>query len=607
MPELRRPLWKGLFACLFACFGLLAVGGSARAFEEHYGQVKDVQCTVRYDWPKFLNKGFFPVMVRLENRGQEDVVVSLLAQQNWAEEDRVRRRLALGAGESLEFELLLRARTRAYSQYRVTFEVGSDDVEVGGAGPGEYPRSGSERLVLYASAEAVEAGTEEVWSEAWSEAQGVGAGSRGQVGILVSPRTFDQLSPTWQAYTSLDTVVLDVSGGWPREEVLAALLAWCRSGGKLMIAGVDSDRLWNTPGLEGLLDRRFLVEAEEAEFGERGLVAYRCGFGVLIVQREGSQGVDLMGAGSVAMVADEAPFTPPWTRPSFGRHSRQHVALSALSEFGNLPLRSLMLLIIAFAILIGPVNFLWVKRTRKPMMLLVSVPAIAVVTSVVLVLYGVLSQGLDVKSMSASWAVLDQRTGWSTTAEVRRVFAGSAPGEGLRPEARTLIYPERSAWHGNFRSGKLFTLDLTEGRLYGGDYFPVRQPFGQMILSDRTTRLRLEARANGNGVEITNALGSQVQDLLLCGPDGRYHYLGEPLAEGAQARLAQGGFSAKRVEWEGDIERVWGEDAGRLLPGTYIARLAHQPLRDDCGVEVNELEGHHVLVGILDTSAEGWQ
>jgi hypothetical protein len=602
--------WRTALAFLLACACLVQAPLAASAPEEHYGKVGEVQCTVIYNWPKLINMGYFPVTLRLSNGGREAVVVAIAAEQSWAAEDEVRRRVALAAGETLELELLLRARHRTGSQYRVTFEVGGDDVDVAGAGPQQYPRSGSERIILHTSARPLEAGKAEAWSETWESQRSAPVGHRSG-GTLVSACTFDQLSRTWQAYTCLDTVVVDLRDGQLEPEVLGALLAWCRSGGKLVLGGVASRELRELPGLQWILEERFLTQPEDANFEELGLAAYRCAFGVLVVQAELLPEASLMDVaaprGAVALRADESSFATTWTRGSFGRRSRLMAALGELGNFANLPLRSLMLLLVAFAFLMGPVNFLWVKRTKKPMLLLASVPAIALVSSVTLILYGVFSQGLDVKTIARTWSILDQRNGSSTTAEVRRVFAGSAPGEGLRPEAGTLIFPENSFWQGGFQQGKHFTLDLDDGKLYGGDYFPIRRPFGQLVLSDRSARLRLEACARDGAVEVTNALGEELQELLLCAPDGTYHYLDGSLGAGRSTRLIEGGFSAKRVQWQADLERLWGESEERLLPGTYVAQLRSAPLRDDCGISVNEVDGRHVLLGILDLSAEAWQ
>ncbi len=261
-----------------------------------------------------------------------------------------------------------------------------------------------------------------------------------------------------------------------------------------------------------------------------------------------------------------------------------------------------MAFMVLFALLLGPINFMWVKRKKKPMLLLVSVPAISIVCSIILLVYGVLAEGLDIRAVTRTWAVLDQRTQTATSSEVRRVFAGRSPGEGLRPQVGTLVMPASNKWHGSYRQESLFLSDATDGLVLSGDYFPVRNAFLQMIVSDRTSRLRLDVKAVGEDIEVTNALGTQVEDLLLRGPDGEYHALESSLAPGAGALLLPTGGATQLKEWRQDLKNLGDLDGHDLMLGTYVANLSEATLRDDCGVEVDEIDGRHVLLGILDTS-----
>jgi len=600
---------------LLALLVLLASPASSAPLGEQSGDVQGVRCTTRYAWPSSLGGGFFPVKVELHNTLDEETSVALEAEQTWYPEDRVTRRLSLAAGERVRFEALLRARAQGTNNYKFVFTSRGKELDMSGVGPTEFGHGRGGRTILYVANESVAAGVEESWSEEWTQANAkLGTSSSGMQMVVTCVR-FDDLSPSWQAYTSVDCVLLDLGSEQPAPEDLEALLAWCRSGGKLIVLGKTTSYLDADERFGPLIEPRLRVQpsGEHGSFIAHGLEAFRCGFGVLVAPQylasgpeppEGSHAVEHQ---PTAFVADSTQFVPSWTRSSHWRTSRLSSALAELEEFDNLPLRALMLLMIGFAILMGPVNFTWVKRMRKPLMILVTVPVIAVVTSVALLLYGVLSQGLDIKAIRRSWAFLDQRTGQGTTVEARHVFAGSAPGEGLRPGAGTLVYPGPDQWMGGFRDGRLFVQDLDDGRLMSGDFFPIREPVGQMIVTDRAVRLRLDVRLDGESVVVTNALGVEVQELLLRDPLGDYHYLDGRLGEGEERRLEAGGSSAKSVEWSRELRWYWGETGERLVPGSYAVRLGTSPLTDDCGVEVNEIEGAHALVGLLDASVESWR
>ena len=100
------------------------------------------------------------------------------------------------------------------------------------------------------------------------------------------------------------------------------------------------------------------------------------------------------------------------------------------------------MLLVAFAVLIGPVNLVFLKRIRRPALLLVTIPLLSAAASVGLLLYGIFYQGLDTKAARQSLTVLDQRSHHADTIERRKLFVGLSPGRGLRPGAATAVVPE---------------------------------------------------------------------------------------------------------------------------------------------------------------------
>ncbi len=585
--------------------------------------VSGVLCRTTYNWPSALHRGYFPVRVRLTNQNDDSIVVDLEAETSWGNEDTYTRRVMLSPGQEAEFEMLLRAREIGMNAYRLKVEADGEDITMGGCGPSQMgSRWGGGQNVMIVTAQELSTVKEETLTKEWvqldKDTEWSSLGDR----LMVSTRTFDQLSTSWQAYTSLDTVILDLGvDALPSVSVLKALAAWCRAGGTLVVLGVPAESIAGFPGLGAAVRERFeqfpkaqgastsgkFLPAHE-EFRNKELVAYRVGFGTLIGSRQTFQATSALetdGQGlSLAYVAARANVPEAWSRQSRTGRSTQESIERTLEQFADLPLRTLMVFMVLFALLLGPVNFMWVKRKKNPMLLLASVPVIALVSSVVLLVYGVLAEGLDIRSVTRSWAVLDQGAQTATCTEVRRVFAGSSPGEGLRPQVGTLVMPEARKWRGTHQSTSLFLSDATEGLVLSGDYFPVRSPFAQMIVSDRTSRLRLDAKRVGEEVEVTNALGSEISGLLLRGSNGEYHALKGSLGPGESALLVPTGGQDQVQAWSSDLTHYGEQDGRGLMLGTYIVLLEEATLADDCGVEMDEVDGRHVLMGILDT-AEG--
>lgn len=588
----RRGAWL-LFALVHLAMPLWAGGQQAI-------DVADVRCSALYTGPPTLTHGYFPVQVSLWNRGEGAARVSLEAEQQWGEEDLVTRKVRLEPDERLEFELLLRARMGASNEYMLTFDVGGDE---GAFAVGASDWSGGHELVvMYYGATVPEAGAAERWTMEWTKKAAMGE-------FIVGAGVHDDLSTSWSAYTPYDGVVLSVDGGLPDRAKLDALLAWCRTGGMLVFAGED---------LEPLLEaRRDLARHVRADLEVEGAAlpvgarALHFGQGRLVLLEGNPPGSEVMEVPeewtSPALALfdglDYLRWVPGGFQPSTDRMTR---VSNELSEFGDLPLRGLMVLLVLFALLMGPVNFLWVRRMRRPLLLLVTVPGIALMTSLGLLIFGVLSQGLDIKVTSRSYSFLDQADHQATTAEVRRIFAGSSPGEGLRPGLGTALFPEPRFWFRNFRSGYRFEQNLDEGRLLAGDYLPIRRPVVQLLLTDRPSRLRLEVEQDGEGARVSNALGGRVESLYLRDAQGRYHHLMGALAQGESALLVPGLELTDEDEQERALEAFWGPGVGTGLPaGCYLAEVDAPDLRDPCGVPVHEASGRHFVLGLFAAPLEG--
>jgi len=587
--EVRR--CTRLIAALFLLsFATLAHAGSGTPQVHDVGGVR---CSVSYDGPDLIHSGYFPIHVEIFNTNDFELVVDFAAEQQWQVEDRVTKRVELQPGERYSFEPLLRARRNGMNTYAVKFTTGGERGALV-VGPMEWS-GGYEIPVLYCSAAAPEAGAIERWAEQWSD--------RSSNTYKFASHTFDQLAEEWAAYSCYEWVVLSLDEGMPPKAKLDALFAWVRTGGRLVIGGADPRAVLRDRPADA---QWFTADYKVRPQGPDKYDAFHFGFGSVVLVPAPQLPDELMENTRMrrpeALVAISVYQGRTWTpgSESTGESGTDRVR-DSLVGFGELPLRGLMVLLVVFALVMGPVNFWWVKRSRKPMLLLVTVPAISIVTSVGLALFGIFSQGLDIKASTRSYTFLDQPNRTATTAEVRRLFAGSSPGAGLRPEAGTMVFPAQGEDESGFRRGQIFTQDLTQGRVLGGDYIPVRKPTMQLILSDRSTRLRLDVTALGEQVEVANALGGTVERLMLRDLIGEYHQLNGTLAAGSTQRLVANVDLAQRKTWDMVHGNYWAGDLERqhFLPrGAFIAEVRADGLRDDCGVEVNELQGSHFVFGV---------
>lgn len=585
-------------------------------------------------WPLMLYQGYFPVIVEVENATAGEVDLDLSLTRGWNAEDsfRVEDSVTVEAGTRARREYLMSA-TRNFAG-GVNLEISSrgEKRRLFNVGP-TLPPDATAYPVLYAydpaasSAAEPTPGAEAAWGEAaasappaqipdfetgsqifdpWSGRIAV-PGSTGGVGRWhpqFTPIELDALSARSEAYSSLKGVVLDVRGALPRAEVLDALFQWTRLGGCLVIHGPDAERVARSmPALVGWMEERFLLSQHE-----RNRV-YACAQGALVLvesplltdhvatgEAGGAGGTNALDA--FTAINDGLVHPRQLTRsPSMWGPLEGLAALPGM----DLPYRGFAVLLVIFALTIGPVNLIVIRRLKRPALLLVTVPALALLFSIGLILYGVLAQGLGTRACANSVTWLDQRAHHASTLEVRSVFAGLPHGSGWRagPGTSVHVLPDASR---RMTNGTLL-VDTSEGTAYRGDFLPVRREVRNAFLTDRAARARLEVRTSANGVEVENGLGATIQELLVRTSDDESWYASAPIAEGARATLKlvnadEGTTSDTLFGWTAVIP-----SRKALVPGSYVARLRSSPFTDDCGVSYDEEQSQHIVYGILDAPA----
>ena len=568
----------------------------------------DIEVRARSAWPAGLNKGWAPLRLELHNRGSEATRVRLDANAaDWQLERTFQRAFDLAPGERVDAELLLptggqwandwslRLRTPRGDDWR-----GSDVVAGGGAV--DY------RAILAVSDEAVAPSMVAQWSERISrQAVNNGYVAPGTTpindDIQVGHARHDDLPRAWGAYTSLDLVVVDARAELPSEASLEPLAAWVRSGGVLLVAG--------SRGRELALERGSLAPWMEARFkanlGDHD--AQHCGMGLLVFQASGNWMDDeALRASIYELASDDHDMAP--RRDGISRASESALELPGI---GELPYQAFVLLLILFGIVIGPLNFVWIARKRRPVLLLVTIPAIALVATVALLVYGIYFQGLDVKLASQSMAILDERLHRSSCIERRLLYAGMSPGEGLRPEAGTIVHFLERAPMGVFSpSGRHFLrLEQEPSLVLAGDYLPTRIPVQHVVQGERAARGRLEASRVDGGLAVRNGLGARIESLVARDERGAWYASSGPIDVGASATLAPTGAPKDADLATKPADILWRASqraTEAMLPAAcYLARLERSPFRDSCGIEMTELVSDHRVLGIWDLQAEAWK
>lgn len=597
-----RARFAVLLAALILAFSSGISSGIARAGEQS-AVLDDVHVTVTSNWPSTLNQGWQPITVRIDNPTEDERTISMLfTSSSSPSSDAVSRRVRVPARDDARFELALPVRPRLSNSYFVNITSGGDRqyLNIGA----EQMTPVHERIVLVAS----RGGPTTVDTAGWATQLSAESGPRAPadqgnvyhrpaVPTTATPATpehvrvvgiaYENLSELLEAYSSLHALVLDVGeGGLPSRGALDAIEGWVRTGGVLAIGGRGAAAvIAKEPALEAWIEPRFRVR-ESAD-----VVTYACGLGALIVLKSDAvlNSPDQVIALNKSIEA-LAPLdgTPP--RGTFLEIPGVEV-----------PFRSLTLILVLFAILVGPVNLIFVRRTKRPALLLLTIPAISIVFSVGLVVYGAAAQGLDVRTTSASVGVLDQRSHHGSAHDRRQLFAGLAVGEGVRPGPGTVVrrvYEDSFDW----RQRNEYTTTYASGTTLSGAWLPVRTPTKLVFTVDRAARGRIDVERTADVWKATNGLDAAVTWLVFRDADGDMHLFDSTIAPGRSGVASAVGPDSNSTRGL-ESARVLAENLedGAFLPrGAWIARVASSPLLDACGIEYEERASDHVVMGVLE-------
>ena len=574
-PRLRLLALRGVLVALAWSVGVAAAAGT-----ERYG---DVTVTVGDATGPATPEGYVGVPVTITNDGGRARRVSVrLPERSYGGGNdhlaSLRRSFDVEPGGTARAELLLPPLDLdGNGAAAVSIDgVGQEDgvyVNVGGAAatPGLLVSGSIERAVRSRLEAAV---------EAYNSASGGGFGGFGRVGAVSATvgGPVERWSRSWLGYSGFAGVlVAEADLRRMPAAVAAALRDWVFAGGQLVVldGGGGGSRVDPLAG------------------GAQGLGR---------VTRWGPDAPERNDdAAAGCFLAEALRFADADARPMNAEAAeRSFPVVEDLST----PVRGLVLLMLLFAVLIGPVNVLVLGRLKRRMWLLWTVPLGSAVFSVGVVLFALLSEGVSPKARTQAVTYLDQTTRQAVTVGMRGYYAPLTPGGGLRFPLSTRVVPQvdRAGWRDG---GRGRSVDLTRGQHLTRGWVVARVPAHLELTGVTQTRLRLDVEElPGGGVAVTNGLGVDLRALALSTPDGRGFRTG-PLAAGERAELEP--TDAVRASPVGSFAelvrgRGWGAlatpgaDPTNVEPGGYEATTAASAFLAD-GIE--GLTEHRVEASIL--------
>lgn len=414
----------------------------------------------------------------------------------------------------------------------------------------------------------------------------------------VIKRETDELPKSFVGLTSSDAVVLDGSGF--EAEQLAEVARWVRMGGSVVVA---RDSQFTSLGelARARRPQNALVSFGEVEVAQLGLGTVIFAPGEPLETREQQLALWWVHQRSPAWIAPHQPMATVTNGPL-----RWRMGTVQLPGIGEISHRTILVLLIALAVVVGPINLWVVRRSQRPVAFLLTGPVLALVGTLVVVAYGTARDGIGIKDAARSWAVLDQETNTISSLTMRRIFVGLSDGSRLAPGPGTVVLPMApSVYMGNDDRYWIERDDDTGETVHGGDFLAVRRSLLHAIHSDHSTRVRLVAEKRDGAIQVENALGATVSQLWLRDRDGRLWRSNGALDDGGAATLVGAG------EESDEFRRFMrGLAPGSFLtlfedlpPGSYAALLDEVVGEDDCNVRGQRLSAQQSLIGHLEEQA----
>ncbi len=672
---------------------------SMAAGDQYGGSDDDIQMSVDYRWAGGSVGGYYPIRIALQNRGLSRELEIVFEPLHGNQLPVVSRRLSIDQNASASLTLLIPlAGVGNYGSLTVSHDgreleklqntISLPDVDYENSRPGILAISKTP-LAMQPLEDAIGRGghgygtsqdnqTIEPFRlpETWLAYSGVGL-------VAVSMQVFDELAETQRAaildWTRAGGTLLIYSVGGPvrssqkladltESKTQSATVEWFAADQKerVRVQALPSDehRRMIQSAIEEItelpLDATIesVIDAVGDEANKQSVPNSQDGLGWL---KDGTPfEIREFGQGHLIGFVDD-PFSSAtlqdwvWLLQSFPMndlwHSRQLGVAGRLDneefleflipEIRSVPVMAFLIFISLFTFVIGPLNYFVLVRKKKLNFLVVTIPVIAIVTSLFLFGYSALSHGFSVKSRVRSLTFIDQGNNKAVSTARLSLYAGMTPSTGLSFSPSTLVMPIRASGE-EFESART---DWTDTQWLRSGWLRSRTRTQFLTKNVRLERGRLTVEAGTDEeLPVTNGLEWAIESLIVTDQDGKAWFASD-LAAGTGRPLKPISESNRRdfcklmdrsapanpeeIENERDIRslsttgffsyrrrghseffhvsqgkmestitalRHTVERGSSLIPNTYYAILKEAPAIE-FGTEVDVVDGWHLVIG----------
>lgn len=268
-----------------------------------------------------------------------------------------------------------------------------------------------------------------------------------------------------------------------------------------------------------------------------------------------------------------------------------------------------ILVLIAFGVLVGPVNLFVFAKSGKRHKLFITTPLIAIGASLAMIVLIFIQDGFGGKGIRVQWMELTQENGDNNAYVHQEQISrtGVLIGNRFTLTEPTVISPlplAASQWtrlNSDSSSDQSYEMNfLSKGMLVSGDWFQSRSEQAQLLQSVIPTRARIESRPGGNEASLLSNFEYGISRFYLRGSDGKY-WKAEQIAAGKNflcSECTQSEYETFVTQTTQLLGRTQQLQLQRLSqrPGHYIAITQEAPMLDTYP-SVKWKESHTILTG----------
>lgn len=216
-----------------------------------------------------------------------------------------------------------------------------------------------------------------------------------------------------------------------------------------------------------------------------------------------------------------------------GRLGNQEFLEFLISSVRSVPIMAFLIFISVFTFVIGPLNYFILARKKKLNFLVLTIPAIAIVTSLLLFSYSMLAHGFSVKSRIRSLTIIDQGNRQAVSTARLALYAGITPSDGLSFSPSTAVIPIRAKGDA-FESA---STDWTDTQWLRSGWLRSRTRTQFLTINVRPERGRLTVSdPTETELPVSNGLEWPLEAVLVTDRDGKLWFASD-LAAGSRKAL----------------------------------------------------------------------